>query len=404
MRACVRWMVTVVCAFAAGCGPKATDTYEAPRAPEYSRPLPPGRLALRRLTDLTQLPDFTKACADLPGLRESIAASLNYLAKPSALQHFPYGPITHADAVESLEAFDALIASGASGEQLNAAIRQRFDVYTSVGWNGRGGVLFTAYYTPIFDASAVRTDYYRYPLYRPPEGLTKGPAGQILGVRLFDGTINLLPERRYLELSGLLDGRELVYLSDPFEAYIAHVQGSARLRMPDGNLTTVGYAASNGREYRSVAKALVDDKRIRADQISLQAMIEFFADNPDLVDNYVKRNPRYIFFQRTHDRPRGSLNEPVTPMRTIATDKTVYPRACLAFVQAALPRRVGDRVVALPYEGFALDQDTGGAIRAPGRCDIYIGVGDEAGDLAGRTQTEGRLYYLFLKGKPTDSP
>ena len=47
--------------------------------------------------------------------------------------------------------------------------------------------------------------------------------------------------------------------------------------------------------------------------------------------------------------------------------------------------------------GFALDQDTGGAIRAAGRCDVYMGVGDRAGELAGGTYREGRLYYLFVK-------
>ena len=50
-----------------------------------------------------------------------------------------------------------------------------------------------------------------------------------------------------------------------------------------------------------------------------------------------------------------------------------------------------------PYSGFALDQDTGGAIRAPGRCDVYMGIGDMAGKLAGSTYQEGKLYYLFLK-------
>jgi len=397
MRVHAAWLWIATCVLVAGCGPQPTDTYEIGRAPDYSRSLPPGRLALRMLTDPSQLPDFTAALKDPTGLREAIAASLNYLAKPSARAHFPYGRITHADAVASLKAFDELLASGAGPEQMNAAIRRRFDVYTSVGWNGRGGVLFTGYYTPIFEASPVRTERFRYPLYRPPEGLTKGPAGEILGVRLSDGTIARLPQRRYLESSGMLIGRELVWMADPFEAYIAHVQGSARLRMPNGKIMTVGYAASNGRVYRSVAKALVADGRIPPGKISLQSMIEFFRLNPGLVNAYVRRNPRFIFFQRSTGSPRGSLNEPVTPMRTIATDKSVYPRACLAYVQAALPRRMGDRVVLLPYGGFALDQDTGGAIRAPGRCDIYMGVGAEAGELAGRTQTEGRLYYLFLK-------
>jgi membrane-bound lytic murein transglycosylase A len=84
-------------------------------------------------------------------------------------------------------------------------------------------------------------------------------------------------------------------------------------------------------------------------------------------------------------------------LRTIATDKSIYPRACLAFISTTLPRAIGSEVSQEPYQGFALDQDAGGAIRAPGRCDVYMGQGDTAGRLAGQTYKEGRLYYLFIK-------
>jgi len=104
-----------------------------------------------------------------------------------------------------------------------------------------------------------------------------------------------------------------------------------------------------------------------------------------------------VFFQEAAHEPHGCLNEPVTRLRSIATDKTVFPRACLAFVTTKVPARIMGEIQLYPYDGFAMDQDAGGAIRAPGRCDIYMGVGDEAGELAGRTQEEGRLYYLFLK-------
>jgi membrane-bound lytic murein transglycosylase A len=87
----------------------------------------------------------------------------------------------------------------------------------------------------------------------------------------------------------------------------------------------------------------------------------------------------------------------VIPWRTIATDKSIFPRGCLTFLSTTLPSIQAGRISIEPYGGFALDQDTGGAIRAPGRCDIYIGEGDEAGQLAGQTYQEGRLYYLFVK-------
>jgi membrane-bound lytic murein transglycosylase A len=175
------------------------------------------------------------------------------------------------------------------------------------------------------------------------------------------------------------------------------VQGSAKLRLPDGKLATVGYAANNGHEYKSVAQELVKDGRIPPDQISLAAMIDYFRKYKEQVRSYVRRNARFVFFKKEEGQPLGCLNEPVTPYRTIATDKSIFPRASLTFITTTLPRAVGGQAVRQLYSGFALDQDAGGAIRAPGRCDVYMGVGDLAGQLAGQTYQEGRLYYLFLK-------
>jgi membrane-bound lytic murein transglycosylase A len=212
-----------------------------------------------------------------------------------------------------------------------------------------------------------------------------------------DGSITPYPQRAVIEDAMLLRGQELVWLSDPFEAYIAHIQGSAKIRLPDGNLVTVGYVAHNGHEYKSISQALVKDGKIPGSQLSLATIIAYFKEHPDEVSRYTRLNPRFIFFSRQEGNPHGSLNEPVTPMRTIATDKSIFPRGCLTFISTTLPRNEAGNVVLRPYSGFMLDQDTGGAIRAPGRCDVYIGVGDMAGKLAGQTYQEGKLYYLFLK-------
>jgi len=189
----------------------------------------------------------------------------------------------------------------------------------------------------------------------------------------------------------------LVWLDDPFKAYIAHVQGSAKIRLTSGRIITVGYSANNGHEYQSIAKMLIDEGRIPRDRMSLGAMIDYFSRHPNDVDKYVRRNPRFVFFQSAEGTPHGSLNEPVLPWRTIATDKTIFPRACVAYLVTTLPQTTPGGIAKKPYGGFALDQDTGGAIRAAGRCDIYMGEGDQAGRLAGQTYQEGRLYYLFLK-------
>ena len=363
----------------------------------YDNPLLPGQSALRKITDPYEIPDFTMACFDLAELRTAIDNSLNYLGKPSSQQFFPVGEITHTLAVDSLNAFAELLDSRLTARELNEAIRAKFDVYMSVGCDNNGTVLFTGYYTPIFDGSMTRAERFQYPLYKMPEDLVKGPDGETLGQRGVEGQLMLYPSRALIEDSQMLAGTELAWLSDPFEVYIAHVQGSAKIRKPDGELITVGYAANNGYEYKSVSKELVKDGRISSDQLSLSAMIDYFKRNKELVDTYIRRNPRFVFFKIQDGPPRGSLNEPVIPFRSIATDKSIFPRGCLTFISTILPRATGGTVSNQFYSGFALDQDTGGAIRAPGRCDVYMGQGDSAGKLAGQTYQEGKLYYLFLK-------
>jgi len=359
-----------------------------PKPPkDYYRHLPPGELALRKITDPSQIPDYTLAFADTDRLQEAIANSLNYMAKPSSKKFYPYGDITYERAVRSLRELEKLVTLGLSPQQMNAVLRERFDTYISVGCDDMGTVLFTGYYTPIFDGSPIRTDRFKYPLYKPPADLLKGPDGTILGQRGPDGQIKQYLSREEIQNSNVLAGNELLWLSDPFEVYIVHVQGSSKIRMPDGQIETVGYAANNGWEYRGIVQKMIADGKLANKNINLKAMIDYFKAHPDEVDIYVNKNPRFVFFRSEKGEPRGSLNEPVIPFRTIATDKTIYPRAMFAFASVDLASPVG----------FALDQDAGGAILAAGRCDVYMGVGDHAGELAGGTYREGQLYYLFIK-------
>ncbi len=367
----------------------------------YDNPLLPGQSALRKITDPYEIPDFTMACFDLANLRTAIDRSLNYLNKPSSQKFFPLGDITHKRAVDSIKVFAEMMDSRMTTRSMNEAIRSKFDVYMSVGCDGDGTVLFTGYYTPIFDGSMKRTERFQYPLYKTPEDLVKDPDGETLGMRGTGGVLTQYPPRAIIESTKMLAGTEFIWLSDPFEVYIAHVQGSAKIRLPNNKLITVGYAANNGHDYHSISKELVNDGRLRTDQLSLSAMIDFFKSNPNLVNTYVWRNPRFVFFKIQEGEPRGSLNEQVIPLRTIATDKSIFPRGCLTFISTRLPQETAGTVSNQFYSGFALDQDTGGAIRAPGRCDVYMGIGDRAGKLAGQTYQEGKLYYLFLKSTDT---
>jgi membrane-bound lytic murein transglycosylase A len=364
-------------------------------APDYSRELPPGTMALRKVTDPLFYPDFAPGFAHREGLSQAIDQSLAYLAKPSSQQFFPYLDITHERVAKSLQAFKEVLGKASSGSELHRTIVERFDIYESVGWDGSGIVLFTAYCEPIYDGRLEPTAEFRYPLYSLPKNLKKETAtGKCLGRELPDGSLVPWPTRREIEEGNLLKGLELVWLRDPLEVYVVHVQGSGRIRLPDGKEMRVGYAGKTDQPYVSLGKELVKDGRIAKEQMSLQSIKSYFRDHPDQVRDYTARNPSYVFFTQRDGGPYGSINAPLTALHSIATDKAVFPRAALAFAVTSLPQAT---VVPQAFSSFLLDQDTGGAIRSAGRCDIFYGSGPDAELRAGHTQNEGRLYYIFLK-------
>lgn len=381
------------------CGPKEQPVTKVDEpGKDYGLQLPPGQLALRKI-DPSMYPDFSGGYVNKDKLEESIHNSLNYLAKPSSKQYFPYADVSHERAVASLHALLDAIQQAKSPADLDAIIRDRFEVYQSVGCDNHGTVLFTGYYRPIFDARLQPDSEFKYPLYKAPAGIAKDTEGNTLGIKTPSGTIVKCYTRSQIDSPQKpLAGTEIVWLRDRFEAYIVTVQGSGKLRMADGSFYEIGYAAHNGYPYTSIGRAMIQDGVLRAEDLSLQGLIRYFKEHPEQLDKYLPLNQRYVFFMPRTGGPWGSLNEPVTPYRSIATDKSIYPRACAAFFVTQLPARTGGSIQNQPYSGFAMDQDTGGAIRAAGRCDIFMGTGDEVGELAGRTFSEGQLYYVFVKG------
>lgn len=385
-----------------GChGPRDQGTWPYLDEKNYSAPLPPGQLALRKI-DPSRYPDFGCAFHNRTNLEQAVQNSLAYLSKPSSKKYYPYGDITHERAVSSLHRFQSVLSEVTSPETLRQTIERDFDVYQSVGCDDRGTVFFTGYYCPIFEGRKQPDARFRYPLYKCPPDLVKDEEGRILGRKTTGGGTVPYHTRRQLEEGRLLKGQEIAWLKDPFEAYVATVQGSAKIRLQDGSIYELGYSANNGHEYTPVAEAMIKEGVIKKEELSLQTLLNYFAAHPQEVPRYCWRNDRYVFFKEAPGGPFGSINVPVTPFRSIATDKEIYPRACLAFVDTKLPMLEGDRVRNVPYAGFALDQDTGGAIRAAGRCDIFMGTGPQAEGLAGRTGAEGGLYYLFVKTNSLD--
>lgn len=381
----------------AGCENPGPRIAAPPSVSDYSRPLAPGTNGLRKLTDASQVPDLTAAFLGRDaGLKEALERSLDWFEKPSTTGHFPILGISHEQARVSVFAMAWMLDSSKTPTQFTRRVLEGFDIYTSVGWNGQGEVLFTGYYTPVFDASLSRTGEFRYPLYRRPDDLVSDPnTGKVLGRRVGD---QILPysTRRELHRSKTLLGQELVWLRDPLEAYLVHVQGSALLRLSDGPDMHIGYAGNNGHEYTSIGQLLVKEGHILEHQLSIDAIRAYFRRHPGYLERYLLLNDRFIFF-RTYSGehwPSGSLGVKVTPLGSIATDKTVFPRGGVTLVMTDIPTLLGGH---RRFEHFMVDQDTGGAIRAAGRADLYMGIGLKAEKRAGRQLATGRLYYFFVK-------
>jgi membrane-bound lytic murein transglycosylase A len=361
--------------------------------PDYAAPLANGASALVEV-DTATLPPFRLTPAERAALQQAITFSQAFLAKPSAGAKFPKElPITREMVQASLADLAKLLAT-ASDDELDRAIRTRYRAFMSVGWNGQGGVLFTGYYTPIFSASYTKEGPYRYPIFKRPAQLVGGSVDQIAQWKRPDGTLMPCPAAGELESSGMLAGQELAYLADPFEAYVVRIQGSAKLRLPDGKVIDAGYAGTSGHGYKSVGAALAADGRIAKDKLNFFSMRAFFRDHPDELAGYAAKNPRYTFFTITSGGPFGSLGQQVTSDVTVATNKQIFPPAAAMLVQTTVQDGQGR---SRPYCSLRLDQDTGGAMRAPGRADLYMGVGEDSERRAGVQEYEGHMWYLVLK-------
>ncbi|MBI5367323.1 MAG: MltA domain-containing protein [Planctomycetes bacterium] len=367
---------------------------------DYARPLPEGMMALEKITDPALYPDFAPGFEDRESLVRAIDYSLGYFKAKSSLKYYPYLDISHERCVKSLRAFRALLGSVQSGTELHERICAEFDVYRSIGWDGSGAVLFTGYCEPIYKGSLARTETFRYPLYRRPKDLMTDADGTPRGRRMPGGGTVPYATRAEIEEGGLFAGQglELVWLADPLEVYIVHVQGSARVDLPDGRQIKIGYAGKTDRPYKSVGLALVQDGKFAKSELSLTRIKQYFHEHPEDLPRYLNQNESYVFFTENQGGPFGSLGVPVTRQRTIATDKQVYPRGNVAFLQTTVPvLDAGRNLLPMAFNRFVLDQDTGGAIRSAGRCDIFLGTGPDAELLAGHTTYEGRMYYVFLK-------
>nr|WP_253276353.1 MltA domain-containing protein [Synechococcus sp. PCC 6312] len=340
---------------------------------------------------------------DRSGLLRAIDQSLAYLNSPKAISDYKkytapnqpgavLGPNLRQRVIQSLQRFRQLVIHSPNPQALKVAVKNEFAFYQSVGNDQAGTVHFTGYYEAVYAASLVSTPEYRYPIYGRPADFQNWPHPH--------------PTRRELEgedglqgSQGKLKGLELAWLKDRLEAFLIQVQGSAQLQLTNGQMMTVGYAGKTNFPYTSIGQELIKDGKIPREELTLPRLIAYFQANPLEMDNYIPRNESFVFFRNTQGgQAEGSINVPVTAERSIATDKSLWPPGALAIINTVIPPKPAQgHNAGQPVSRFVLDQDTGSAIKGPGRVDIFMGTGNAAKARAGLINTDGELYYLLLK-------
>ena len=344
------------------------------------------------------------------GMENSINMSLAYLDRLPDGASFTFGKDTYtlSHMKGSLVHFLEFIRTRPSPLELKRFIKSDYLVYRSRG-KKKGRVLFTGYYEPILRGSTVKTPEYPYPVYERPKDHTiidlsrfspefKGK--RIIG-RMADNTIVPYYERREIENPRLFQdiATPICWVSNAVDLFFLQIQGSGKIALTNGNIINVHYHTTNGHPYRSIGKLLIDRGKIDPSQMSMQRIKTYIEHHPEERAEIFNYNPSYVFFKREEDGPFGCLNVKLTPGRSAATDRSVFPAAALMYITTQKPIVDGDGDIDdwVSFGRFMLNQDTGGAIKGPGRCDIFWGNGPYAEIAAGHLRHDGDLFFLVQR-------
>lgn len=264
---------------------------------------------------------------------------------------------------------------------------------------------FTGYYEPQLRGSRQRQGAYQTPLRRVPDNLIsvdlgafrENWRGEKIAGRIKDGKLLPLPPRSEI-VAGALDSEnlDLLYVDDPVDAFFLHIQGSGRVRLEDGRVLRLGYAGQNGHPYVAIGKVLVEQGEMTRETVSMQSIRAWLKAHPERRDAMLAANPSYVFFRALADDypdlgPPGSQGVPLTPGRSLAIDPGFHALGMPVWLDSVTPD--GDM-----FQRLMVAQDTGGAIRGPVRGDVFWGFGEQAAEIAGRMNAEGRLYVLLPRG------
>jgi len=267
----------------------------------------------------------------------------------------------------------------------------------------RDGFL-TGYYEPEVEGRRVPGDGFAVPIYRQPKDLiavkragiigfpNRGRVARREGKKLVD-----YPDRAAIDDGALKDrGLEICWLKDPVDAFFIHIQGSARVRLEDGKLLRINYAAHNGHPYLAVGRVLADRGIVPRAEMTMDKIRSYFAEAPEEGREIMRMNKSFIFFREVElgpdTEPLGAQGVPLVPGRSVAVDKAIHAYGTPFWIEAELPLESENALA--PFRRLVLAQDTGSSILGPARADIYFGAGIDAGTLAGRLRHPGRFFML----------
>ncbi len=376
-----------------------------------------------------------------PGGTAEMASGLQASYEPVSAEALP--PVSDADLVAAWPAWLASCTAFARGDGPNANawraaceaalavepiapvlrnyFARHFDAYRIlVQMRGRAGAepqalaasdrgWITGYYEPVLEGSRTRTSRFTVPLHRRPDDLLTVDLAsvypELAGKRVRGRLVETDKGRRVVpywsreELAGgaRLVGAELLWVEDPVEAFFLQVQGSGRVRLPDGSVVRVGYADVNGHPYRSIGRWLVERGELALEEASMQGIQAWARANPQRRDELLNQNPSYVFFRELplgdpNAGPLGTLNVALTAGYSVAVDPQFVPLGAPLVIATRHP------ATNAPLVRLVLAQDTGGAIRGPLRFDLFWGSGREAGAIAGRQRHDASAWLLVPKG------
>jgi membrane-bound lytic murein transglycosylase A len=306
----------------------------------------------------------------------------------------------------------AALSPTPSADEARRFFEQRFAAFEVIPDTGRG--FLTGYFEPEYEGALEPSAEFRAPLLARPDDLVTIAQGEALpgiaaglqaGRRTEAGGYEPYPDRAAIETGALGErARPIAWVREPGQAFIIQVQGSARLRLPDGRTLRVAYAGRNGHPYTSIGRILVEEGRILKDEMTLARLMGWLSANPDDARDLMRRNRSFVFFRAADelgaaDGPIGGAGHPLVAGRSLAVDRTLWSYGLPVWLEGELPLSL---TASEPLRRLMIAQDTGSAIVGPARGDFYFGSGAEAGVRAGLLRHGVRFVVLWPR--PQSAP